>query len=284
MSEQKLDGIKIKPNNLNRVLRYVFSDDLKMEYFPIHPIKYYNLATETVDKHAKSDRAKTTALICRDSKKILETYTYADLSDLSNRFALYLKSLGVKRGDVVACLCNQGFQTAISQLGTYKIGAIFAPFSPLEQKNIVIHALNECQAKAFITQRSLWDSCEKAPGIFNKDFTVIMSGKCCKSEVPFARGFAKPARGFEAEITPSDAAVILLYSSNIDKKVLYSHQLLQSYLTSAHLVYDLDLDDTRQTVWTASEWSQIASILGLMLAGWYFGHTVETVSCYTRIE
>lgn len=277
MSEQKLNGIKIKPKDLKRVLGYVFSDDLKMEYFPIHPIEYYNLATDTVDKHAKSDHAKTTALICRHSNQIVETYSYADLYDLTNRFALFLKSLGVRRGDVVASFCNQGLQTAIAQLGAYKMGAIFTPFPQIYPQERIIYALNDCQAKVIITQRSLWDQVGKAPGLLNENCTVIISGQCSKREVPFVSGFVTPARGFTAEITSSDDPVILLYNLSIDGKnkgVLHQHQLLQSYLASAHLLYDLDLGDKSQTIWTVSDWSWIEGILSTMLTGWYFGHTV----------
>jgi len=286
MSQQTLDGHHINPEDLKRVLGYVFSDALKTGYLQIHPREYHNLATDTVDKHAKSHHPKTTALICRHSNQIVETYSYSDLSDLSNRFALFLKSLGVGRGDVVASLCNQGFQTAIAQLGAYKIGAIFAPFPPIYRQESIIHALNDCQAKVVITQRSLWDWVGKTPDLFNTNCIVIVSGQCSEHEVPFVSGFATPARDYTAEATSSDEPVILLYNFSIDGKnkgVLKQHQLLQNYLASAHLLYELDLDDTSQTVWTVSEWSWIPGILSTMLTSWYFGHTVEAVSYSTEL-
>ena len=56
--------------------------------------------------------------------------TYAELRDLSNRFASALNALGVRKGDRVAIHLPNCPQFAIAYYGILKIGAVFAPLSP----------------------------------------------------------------------------------------------------------------------------------------------------------
>jgi long-chain acyl-CoA synthetase len=60
-----------------------------------------------------------------------EKFSYADLKDLSERFAGSLSDLGVKKGDRVMVYLSNCVQWIISFLGIQKIGAVIVPVSPI---------------------------------------------------------------------------------------------------------------------------------------------------------
>ena len=60
-----------------------------------------------------------------------ETFTYARLKDLSERFGGALESMGVKKGDRVIIYISNCVQWLIAFLGIQKIGAVIVPVSPI---------------------------------------------------------------------------------------------------------------------------------------------------------
>ena len=59
------------------------------------------------------------------------TMNYRGLAERSNALANAMRALGVSRGDRVALLLPQSFETAISHVAIYKLGAIAVPLALL---------------------------------------------------------------------------------------------------------------------------------------------------------
>ena len=69
-----------------------------------------------------------------------KTITYEELDQLSNKFAHYLVSQGVVKGDRVGIAARRDIDTIVYVLGTLKAGCIFVPYDPTapeEHKNYV---------------------------------------------------------------------------------------------------------------------------------------------------
>jgi long-chain acyl-CoA synthetase len=77
--------------------------------------------------------------------------TFAELKDLSDRFANALVSMGVKKGDKVAIHLPNCPQFAIAYYGAIKAGAVYTPLSPLLAPKEVTHQLNDAGAKFLIS-------------------------------------------------------------------------------------------------------------------------------------
>ncbi len=77
--------------------------------------------------------------------------TYAELKDLSDRFANALVSMGLKKGEKVAIHLPNCPQFAIAYYGAIKAGAVFTPLSPLLAPREVTHQLNDAGAKILIS-------------------------------------------------------------------------------------------------------------------------------------
>jgi acetyl-CoA synthetase len=86
-----------------------------------------NIAHEAVDRHAAGPIANKVAIrwLGKDGRQ--RDYTYADLRDLSNRFANVLGALGVGRGDRVYALAGRIPELYVAALGTLKHRAVFCP-------------------------------------------------------------------------------------------------------------------------------------------------------------
>ena len=270
-------GDQINYRDLGRVLGSEISYETVVSNFEIPPVQAYNMAGDTVDRVAKGPNAESVALICDYDNGEVRSYTYRELSDLSNRFAAFLKSQGVEKGDVVACFCNQGIETAMAHLGSYKLGAIVAPLSQLYGPNAIDHVLRDCDAKVIVTERLLWQRV-KSVGIESPSQRIIaVSGGNESGELSFEAALETSAEGFSAEPTTAEDSALLLYTSGstgMPKGILHRQGLLRGYLASVSLFYQMEMNESGQVLWTVSDWSWVAGIFNVMLSGWYFGHTV----------
>ena len=77
--------------------------------------------------------------------------TFAELKDLSDRFANALVSMGVKKGEKVAIHLPNCPQFAIAYYGAIKAGAVFTPLSPMLAPREAIYQLNDAGAKILIS-------------------------------------------------------------------------------------------------------------------------------------
>ncbi|HLT70530.1 MAG TPA: AMP-binding protein [Acidimicrobiales bacterium] len=93
-----------------------------------------NIAHEAVDRHAAGPRRDLVALRCHRRDGRVETLTYSELAEATDRFANVLAGLGVGPGDRVATLLGPGAEQHVALLGTLKARAVacplFASFGP----------------------------------------------------------------------------------------------------------------------------------------------------------
>ena len=73
----------------------------------------FNIADAIVDRHVAAGRGAKVAAWFDD-----RPYTYAELRELSNRFANVLSGLGVKRGDRVLLRLGTNLYTMVAILGS----------------------------------------------------------------------------------------------------------------------------------------------------------------------
>lgn len=272
-SANRLHGDQINIDDLRRVLGAEPDYRGLVENFRIPEMPSYNMAVDTVDRHASGPNRDAVALLCDDGNGHVTRYTYAELADLSNRFAAFLRANGVEKGDVVACYCGQGLETALAHLGAYKLGAIAAPLSQLYGPDAVSHVLADCDAKVTVTEAALWERIISAKGLG----TVVLSGAPQPGTLSFDAALQTDAGGFSPNRTSAEDPALLLYTSGstgMPKGILHRQRLLRGYLASVSLFYEMEMNDPGRVLWTVSDWSWVAGIFNVMLTGWYFGHTV----------
>ncbi len=83
--------------------------------------------------------------------------TYAELDNLSDRFAAALADIGVRKGDRVAVQLPNCPQTAIAFYGLLKAGAVYVPVSPLLSEREFTFQLEDSGAETYVGLDLLFD-------------------------------------------------------------------------------------------------------------------------------
>jgi len=86
-----------------------------------------NIAYECLDRHVAAGGGNKTALIWISKHGSERTISYAELTELSARFAAVLDALGTNRGDAVFSLLGRVPELYVIALGTLRAGRIFSP-------------------------------------------------------------------------------------------------------------------------------------------------------------
>ena len=82
------------------------------------------------------------------------SFTYADLQRDANRLAHALARRGVGRGDRVAIVMPQRFETAVAHIALYQLGAIAMPLSMLFGPEALEYRINHSEARLAIVDES----------------------------------------------------------------------------------------------------------------------------------
>ena len=110
-----------------------------------HTLTYPDLALQTFLDRSAAEHPDVTATIFFNA-----TLTYRELSDLADRFAAGLQSLGVKKGDRVALVLPNSPQYVIAFYGALRAGAIVVPTNPLYTPREMAHQFNATDASVAV--------------------------------------------------------------------------------------------------------------------------------------
>lgn len=113
-----------------------------------------NMAYEAIDRHVENGKGDVVALYYSDSQRD-ESYTYADLSKGSNRFANVLRGLGIGKGDRVFIFMPRSPELYIGLLGALKVGAVVGPLFEAFMETAVRDRLQDSGAVAILTTPAL---------------------------------------------------------------------------------------------------------------------------------
>ena len=110
----------------------------------------FNIARAIIDRHVDAGRGAKVAAWFDD-----RPYTYAELRELSNRFANLLGGLGVRRGDRVMLRLGTNLHSMVAILGTLKLGAVVIPSSFLLREHEVEKILRNSDATVAVSTPEL---------------------------------------------------------------------------------------------------------------------------------
>ncbi|EPF75569.1 cyclohexanecarboxylate-CoA ligase [Acinetobacter rudis] len=82
-----------------------------------------------------------------------QSFSYQDILTLSNKMALGLKQLGVKKNDVVSCQLPNWWEFSLLYIACRRIGAVFNPLMPIFRERELSFMLQHCESKVFIVAK-----------------------------------------------------------------------------------------------------------------------------------
>ncbi len=214
--------------------------------------KGLNIAHEAVDRHAAGPRAAHIALRWLGKEGARREFTYADLRDLSNRFANVLKALGVGKGDRVFVLCGRIPELYVAVLGTLKHRGVactlFSAFGPEP-----IHTrLSIGEGSVLVTTESLY--AKKIAGLRERlphlKHVLIVADSAAPAALPDTQDFqrlldaASPAYAIEPT-GPEDPALLHFTSGTTGKPkgALHVHGAVIAHHVTGKLALDLHPED-----------------------------------------
>jgi acetyl-CoA synthetase len=110
-----------------------------------------NIGHECVDRH---EPERTAIRVVRDDGTY-ESATFGELSDWSNRFANWLITDGVQKGDRIAIMLEPSLTFYLSLYGAMKMGAVAVPLFTLFGPDGLRLRLQDCNPKFLLTTEDL---------------------------------------------------------------------------------------------------------------------------------
>ncbi|WP_379965378.1 acetate--CoA ligase [Ectobacillus sp. sgz5001026] len=215
--------------------------------FSWHETGRVNMAYEAIDKHAKSHLKDKIALYYQDGSR-KETYTFAEMMDLSNKAGNVLKESGdVSKGDRVFIFMPRSPELYFTLLGALKLGAIVGPLFEAFMEGAVRDRLLDSEAKVLITTPELL---ARVPINELPDLqTIFLVGEPIEESekiVAFLPLFERASSELEIQWLDREDGLILHYTSGSTGKpkgVLHVQNAMLQHYQTAKWVLDLKEND-----------------------------------------
>ncbi len=220
------------------------------------------------------------------------TLTYADLLSQANQLSHVLLRLGVQRGDRVAVVMPQRFETAVATMAVLQMGAIVVPLSILFGPEALAYRLQDsasvvavCDETSIANLTSVRKQCPTLR-------TLVGVGDAADhSEVDYAFECALMPAHFDPVATHSEDGAVLIYTSGTTgppKGALIAHRGLIGNLTgfvASQNWFGFDPNQhhapdgpSQAVLWSPADWAWTGGLMDALLPTLYFGREIIAYS------
>ena len=210
----------------------------------MYSVEKYNIPVDyprekrMVDLFEEQTRKKpnATALVYKSQR-----LTYQELAEQSERLAIYIRSQGVKKGDLVGLFVQPSPEMLMALLGVMKAGAAYLPLDPSYPRERIAYILEDARAPWVITQKEI---AENLPPGNSKTLYVEDRDKTEQTEWQLVE-----QEGEKEENPPCDRGDSLAYviytsgSTGKPKGVAIEQHSLTNFLCSMAAEFNCGQDD-----------------------------------------
>ena len=213
------------------------------------------------------------------------SWTFAQLQRDANRLSRLLKAQGVRRGDRVAIVMPQRFETAVAYMAVLQMGAVAMPLSMLFGPEALSFRIQDSQTKVALCDESTVQALQLARQDCPELQTLIGVGAAgAQSDLDYAKASAKLTATFQPIQTLAEDPAVLIYTSGTTgnpKGALIPHRALIGNLTGFvcsqnWFGFDPDRPDSvsEAVFWSPADWAWTGGLMDALLPSLYFGRPI----------
>jgi acetyl-CoA synthetase len=248
----------------------------------------FNIAQVCSQRWAgQADAASRMAVRIYTDGALQSVHSYAELQNQANRLSSLLAAVGVRRGDRVAIVMPQRFETAVAYIAVLQMGAVAMPLSMLFGPEALGYRLQDSGAVLAIADAGALPSLQRVRADCALLKTVIGVGRAdatrSVAEVNYAEALARVPADFEPVATAADDPAILIYTSGTTgnpKGALLPHRALIGNLSGficSQNWFGFDGQGNAQSdavFWSPADWAWTGGLLDALLPTLYFGCSI----------
>jgi acetyl-CoA synthetase len=232
------------------------------------------------------------------------TLSYRELQVRADALSGVLARLGVRRGDRVAIVMPQRFETAIAYIAVFQLGAVAMPLSILFGPDALEYRLQDSETGVAICDESSIANLLAVRGACPALRTLIgVGGAAAEADLAYGTEMARPPAGFTPVQTKAEEGAVLIYTSGTTgppKGAFIPHRALIGNLpgfvcSQNWFGFDGGLssrpasrdpsprkswspdqvrDDSQAVFWSPADWAWTGGLMDALLPALYFGRPI----------
>ncbi len=204
-------------------------------------------------------------------------YTYGEIDAAADRLATALRALGVERGDRVAIVMPQRFETAVAHVAIYRLGAVAMPLSMLFGPDALEYRINDSGARlALVDETGIANVREARPLCPQLATVIAVGGAEGRGDADLSALLAGAGDAIEPVATRADDAAVLIYTSGTTgppKGALIAHRGLIGNLPGFVCSQNWFPQDDA-VFWSPADWAWTGGLMDALLPTLYFGREI----------
>ncbi len=255
--------------------------------------EHFNIADVCCSRWASADGSnklatKRVAVRAHKQGAAATFYTYFELKKAADALSHVLTVLGVQRGDRVAIVMPQRFETAVAYMAVFQMGAVAMPLSMLFGPEALEYRLQDSEAVVAIADESSIASVQQVRTACPALRTVVAVGNA-RADVQYEAAITEQNSAFTAVKTKAEDAAILIYTSGTTgppKGALLPHRALIGNLTGfvcSQNWFGFDGKtnaDSNAVFWSPADWAWTGGLMDALLPTLYFGRPIVALNTH----
>jgi acetyl-CoA synthetase len=210
------------------------------------------------------------------------TLSFAQLQREANAMSNLLAGLGVRRGDRVAIVMPQRFETAIAYMAVFQLGAVAMPLSMLFGPEALEYRLQDSEAVVAICDESSIANIAQVRAQCPMLRTVVgVGGAAAQADLGWETQRAALETEFASAATHADDGAVLIYTSGTTgppKGALIPHRALignlPGFVCSQNWFGFAPDGDSQAVFWSPADWAWTGGLMDALLPSLYFGRPI----------
>ncbi len=249
---------------------------------------HFNIAEVCCSRWARADAQplhapEKVAIRAINESACTTFHTYLDLQRAADALSHQLQGLGVRRGDRVAIVMPQRFETAVAYMAVFQMGAVAMPLSMLFGAEALAFRLQDSEAVLALADESAVAAVQSVRGDCPALRTLVAVGAAAGQGDVDAVDGAGPRRPYPAVNTLADEPAVLIYTSGTTgppKGALIAHRGLMGNLTGfvcSQNWFGFDGVTNQYTdavFWSPADWAWTGGLMDALLPTLYFGRPI----------